>query len=93
MVTQLMPWNGHLVASVANDWLMSAHISVVSHIFDVQMRTTTITAVDKNFVAFRLYVSLHFFKSEVDPLATVKATESRVIEYLLRQEVDITWLA
>jgi hypothetical protein len=93
VVRKLVSRHGDLLAAVADNWLVRTTLSMIRGVFDVQVSTTSVAAVEKDFITLGLDVSFKLFKRDVDSLASVVASEGRIFQDLLGQKVDITWFA
>jgi len=88
-VLQLVTGNGHLLALVAHNRLMSAHIPMCLPVLDVKLGPTAMDAICDRFRALCLNVDFKLIKLEPLLRAAIEAFISRIGENLLSQKMDI----
>ena len=93
VMIDLVPRHGHLAALIARDCLMSAELPVLVEVAEVNGLPAFVWAWPVGFGAVLLDVRLKLIQWDL-LLATVIGTpECRVLQYLLRKEVDVVGAA
>ena len=93
VVVDLVPRHGHFAALVAHDWLVSAHLPVVAEVTEVNRLPAFVRAWSISHGAVLLDVWLKLVQWNVGLCTAIGAPECRILQYLLREEVDVVGLA